>query len=199
MKNVLKHSKKGILMVIMCTAMLSFANEVSFFNIKNETSSTSLVLTRLKAGNLLSIKDSHGVIVHKEVIQATGNFSSKFDLTLLPNGAYKFEVDKGLVISSIPFTVKSGLVLFSKEEEQIIYKPHTRVEGNVVYISKLALNGEPLKIHIYAVATGYEGLLYSETIENTTNIERIYRLNGLEDGSHKIVFETEGREFIEHL
>lgn len=199
MKNVLKHSKKGILMVIMCTAMLGFANEVPFFNIKNETSSTSLILKRAKVGNLLSIKDSNGVILHKEVIQTTGEYSSNFDLTLLPNGAYKFEVDKGLIISSIPFSVKSGLVLFEKEKEAIIYKPHTRIEGDVVYISKLALDGAPLKIHIYSTAAGREGLLFSETIESTTNIQRIYRLKGLEEGSHKIVFLTEGREFVKHI
>ncbi|MDO6759831.1 hypothetical protein Q4566_06420 [Tamlana sp. 2_MG-2023] len=199
MKNVLKHSKKGILMVIMMTTLLSFANEVSSFKAENETNRTSLTFNYVKAGNLLSIKDSNGVILHKEVIQTTGIFSTGFDLTMLPNGAYMFEVDKGLEISVIPFSVKSGLVLFDKEKEEIIYKPHTRVEGSIVYINKLALDGEPLKIHIYSTAPGSEGLLFSETIENTTNIQRVYRLKGLESGSHKIVFHSEGREYVKHI
>ncbi|KAB1066868.1 hypothetical protein F6U93_13525 [Tamlana haliotis] len=199
MKNVLKNSKKGFLMVIMMTTLLSFANEVSSFNIKNETTRTALGLDYVKPGNLLSIKDSNGVILHKEVIQATGIFSTGFDLTMLPDGTYSFEVDKGLEISMIPFSVKSGLVLFEKEKEAIIHKPHTRVEGNVVYVNKLALEEQMLKIYIYSTAFDEETLLHSETIENTTNIQKVYRLKGLEDGSHKIVFHTDGREYVKHI
>ena len=59
MKNVIKHSKKGILMVSMLATLLSFANEeVPFYSIKNEANRTALTLNNVKEGDLLFIKDN---------------------------------------------------------------------------------------------------------------------------------------------
>lgn len=199
MKNVFKNTKKGILMVTMFATLLSFANDASLFNIKNDAKRTSLTLSNVKKGNLLSVKDINGVILFKEYIQEAGTYTKGFDLTALPNGAYIFELDKDLEINTIPFTVKHNIVLFEKEKEKTIFKPMVRVEGDKAYVSKLALYDEPLEIKIYF--EGFDGLelMYSETIENTKTIERVYKLDGLNEGSYKIVFNTEGRQFIKNI
>lgn len=199
MKNVIRHSKKGILMVTMFATLLSFANEVSFFTIKNDAERTSLTLKNVKKGNLLSIKDNNGMILYKELIQKTGIYTKGFDLTALPDGSYIFEIDQDLEIKTIPFSVKSSIVLFNKEEEKSIFKPAIRVDSNLVYITKLALNGEPLKIDIYFSDTGYSELMYSEKIENVKCIERTYKLTGLEAGSYKIVFQFEDRKLTKYI
>ena len=54
MKNAIKYSKKGIVMVTLFTTLLSFANENSFFNIKNDAKKTALTLKSVKEGNQLS-------------------------------------------------------------------------------------------------------------------------------------------------
>ena len=199
MKNTIKNTKKGILMVTMFATLLSFANDASLFNIKNDAERTALTLYNVKQGNLLSVKDINGVILFKEYIQESGTYTKGFDLTALPNGAYIFELDKDLEINTIPFTVKSNIVLFEKENEKTIFKPMVRVEGDKVYVSKLALNEEPLEIKIYFEGLNGSELMFTETIENTKIIERIYRLDGLNTGSYKIVFYTEGREFIKTI
>lgn len=198
MKNVIKHSKKGILMVTMFATLLSFANDATLFNIKNEAKRTALTLTNVKQGNLLSIKDNNGVILYKELIQKSGIYTKGFDLTALPNGAYTFELDKDLEISSIPFTVSSNVVVFDKEKEKTIFKPYIRVKNGLVYISKLALKKEPLKIEIYFSSFDSsisESLLF-ETIVGKKTINRIYKLEGLNLGSYKIVLHSEGRKFV---
>ena len=199
MKNVIKHSKKVILMVTMLATLLSFANDASLFNIKNDAKRTSLTLYNVKEGNLLSIKDNNGIILYKELIQESGTYTKGFDLTALPNGAYVFELNKDLEINSIPFTVKSKVVVFDKENEKTIFKPFTRIENNLVYISKLAINEEPLKIEVYFTGLDGSELLFSETIENTQNIKRIYKIEGLEEHTCKIVFYSEGRQFIKYI
>jgi len=199
MKKVIKHSKKGILLVTLFATLLSFANEASLFNIKNDAKRTSLTLKNVKEGNLLSVKDINGVILYKEYIQESGTYTKGFDLTALPNGAYIFELDKDLEINTIPFTVKSNIVLFEKEKEETIFKPFTRVKDNVVYVSKLSLNEEPLEIEIYFKGFNGSELIFTETIENTKTIEKIYKLDGLEFGSYKLVFHTEGRRFIKNI
>ncbi|MGB5420167.1 hypothetical protein [Algibacter sp.] len=195
MKNTIRNTKKGILMVTMFATMLSFANDASLFNIKNDAKRTALTLYNVKKGNLLSIKDMNGVILFKEYLQVTGKYTKGFDLTELPNGAYMFELVKDLEINSVPFTVTSNIVVFEKEKEKTIYKPLVRVKGDLVYITKLSLDEAPLKIDIYFTGYGESELVFSESLKDTKTIERIYKLDGLKFGEYKIVFNTEGRQF----
>jgi hypothetical protein len=203
MKNVIKNTKKGILMVSMFATLLSFANEAPFYTIKKDAERTSLTLNDVKQGNLLSIKDENGIIVYKELIEKSGMYTKEFDLTTLPDGAYIFELDKDLEINTIPFTVNSNEVTFKKELEKTIFKPYARVKGDVVYVTKLALNEEPLKVDIYF--TSFDGfsskseLTYSENIQNTKLINRVYRLASLDKGNYKIVFKTDGRVFTKQI
>lgn len=199
MKNVIKNSKKGILMVTMFATLLSFANDNSFFTIKNDVKKTSLTLKNVKVGNLLSIIDDNGVILYKELIQKTGIYTKGFDLTSLPNGKYVFELDKDLEIDTIPFRVTSNTVDFNKETGKTIFKPYFKVNEDVLFISKLSLNEAPLKVDIYFENSGSTELMHSEKIENTKDIQRAFKLTGLEEGSYKVVLYSEGRTFVKYI
>ncbi|OYX25550.1 MAG: hypothetical protein B7Z06_07080 [Flavobacteriales bacterium 32-35-8] len=200
MKKVIKNTKKGILMVVMLAASLSFAKEgTPFFSIKNESERTSLTLALVKKGNQLSIKDDNGIVLYKELIQKTGIYTKGFDLTALPNGNYIFELDSDVEIKTIPFTVESNTVVFDKDMEKSIFKPVTRVKGNLVFVSQLTLNNEPLKIDIYLEKSGNSELMLSETITNSKCIERVYKLTHSGIGNYTIVYNTEGREFVKHI
>jgi hypothetical protein len=202
MKNVIKNSKKGILMVTLFVTVLSFANDNSFFTIKNDVKKTSLTLKNVKVGNLLSIIDDNGVILYKELIQKTGIYTKGFDLTSLPDGEYVFELDKDLEIDTIPFRVTSSNVVFNKENSKTIFKPYFKVKEDVLFISKLSLNDAPLKVDIYFVNSKNSGsteLMYSEKIENTKDIQQAFKLTGLEKGSYKVVLYSEGRTFVKYI
>lgn len=187
-------------MAIMMTALLSFANEkASFVNIKNDAGRTSVTFINAKAGNLLSIKDENGIVLYKESIQKTGVYTKGFDLTSLPDGEYLFELDKDVEISTIPFTVKAKEVTFKKELEKTLFKPIARVKGNLVYITRLTLNKAPMDVEVYSENNGNYELIHKETFKNTENIERLYRLSGLNKVDYKIVFKTEGRVFTETI
>ncbi|WP_405294096.1 hypothetical protein [Algibacter sp. Ld11] len=199
MKNVIKHLRKGILMVTIFATISSFANEVS---IKNEADKTSLTLTDVKKGNLLSIKDENGIVLYKEFIQKSGSYTKGFDLTELPDGDYLFEVDKDVEISTIPFTVGANGVTFDKAEEKVIYKPVTRVVGDLLYVTKLSLDETPLEIDIYYESdTAHNGLesVYSEKVENSKIIERVYKLSDLKEGKFEVVCHSEGRTFTKTI
>jgi len=185
-------------MVTMSATMLSFANEVSIIKVKNDADKTSVILTDVKQGNLLSIKDENGIILYKEFIEKSGSYSKGFDLTELPNGSYLFEIDKDVEIDTMPFTVENEVVTFTKEEEKIIYKPVTRVVGDLLYVTKLSLNESPLVIDIFYGNSAVNGTLepvHSETIQDSKVIERVYKLEDFNQGTFEIVCHTEGRTF----
>ena len=189
-------------MVTMFATALSFANEVSPITIKNDAEKTSLTLTDVKQGDLLSLKDENGIVLYKESIKKTGNYTKGFDLTELPNGTYLFELDKDVEISTIPFTVIAGAVTFNKADEKAFYKPVTRLVGDLLYVTKLSLDEAPLKIDIYYDSSNdgnFYAPVHSETIENTKIIERVYKLTNLEHGDFEIVYQSGGRTFTKSI
>ena len=202
MKNVLNNTRKGILMVAMFTTLLSFANEVSVSKAKNEAKRTSLTLKNVKQGNLLSIKDNQGIVLYKELIEKTGSYTKGFDLTDLPNGSYTFEIDKDVEISTIPFKVAAEGVTFNKEAEHIVYKPITKVVGDLLYITKLSLEETPLEINIFFEDNSTASLLeeiYTETVEHSKIIQKVYKLEGLSQGTYEVICNTDGRSFTTYI
>jgi len=185
----------------MLAASLSFANEgTPFFKIANKAKKTALKLTDVKEGNTLSIKDNYGVKLYEEVIKINGLYIKGFDLTALPNGSYHFELDADVHIKMIPFTVEANNISFDSEMSKTIFKPTVRVKGNLVFISKLALDNEPLKINVYYEKENSSDLVMTETIKGDKNIERVYKLtDDLKSGDYRIVFHTNGREFTKFI
>lgn len=201
MKNKTRKTRTGILMVAMLTTLLSFASDVKLFTIKHVAEKTELTLLKVKKGNLLSIKNNNGIVLFKESLKDNDVYKKEFDLTLLPDGAYIFELDKGFTINIIPFNVKTNLVTFNKKKETTIYKPLVRVKDDTVYISKLALNGASLKLEIYFTSFNSDNveLMLSETLKDPEIIKGIYKLSGLGLGTYKIKMYAEGRTFTKYI
>tara|TARA_R110002049_G_scaffold219075_3_gene390810 strand:+ start:1170 stop:1763 length:594 start_codon:yes stop_codon:yes gene_type:complete len=195
MKKAINTIKKSLLAVTVFTATLGNATEISS-TIKEDLKETALTLKNVKKGDLISIKDYSGIVLYKELINFSGTYRKGFDLTALPNGDYFFEVDKDLEVKTIPFTVQSNKVVFNKEAEVITYKPYVRQKEDLVLISKLAPNLEPLNISVYAETNGFYELAYSEKIEGTQTIERVYKLN---KGNYKIIFKSNNKEFTKFI
>lgn len=194
MKTVIK---KSILTAVLLSTLLSNANEGSSFIPKKEKdiAKTMVIINDVRKGQELTIKDDSGLVLYKELIKVTGNYNKAFDLTELPDGDYFFEVDKDLEIKSIPFSVASNKVVFNKAMETIIYKPYVWLKENYIYVNKLALQEEPLKVKIYYS----DELIYSETIKNTKNIGKAYKLLKDVPGHYKVELNSDGRTYYEYF
>jgi hypothetical protein len=101
----------------------------------------------------------------------------------------------------IPFVVASNEVKFKKEKEVTIYKPTLRVVDNKLFVSRLSFEAQPMKIQIYykEVFEGSTSLIFSENIDNTKVIGRIYELSKQKKGDYTVVFKTQGRAFRERI
>lgn len=197
MKNVFNTPKKVILMTAMMAMVMGYASNESTIAIDDKK---AVVTLNVKQGNLLTLKNANGSIIYKEVIEHTGLLKKSFDLSKLPNGDYVIELDKDVEIKIIPFSVEETKVEFNSDEENIVYKPVTRVKENLVYVSKLALNNEKLNVKIYFEkdkwSSEYE-LVHEEKIEDALTLERAFKLP--EDGDYKIIYNTQDRVFTEYI
>lgn len=197
-----KEVKKGILMVMMLSAMLSNATRPATFENKVEIKKSTLSIHNVKQGQQLVIKDYNGIVFYKELIEKSGAYSKGFDLTALPNGEYYFELDRDIEIQVIPFKVYMNKVEFLKEKETKFFKPVIRFKENKVLLSRLSFDNKPLEVKIYYdYDNGYSGyeLLHSEKFKDTRIVERVYALDKTKKGNYKVVVKTEGREFTESI
>ncbi|WP_445954964.1 hypothetical protein [Yeosuana sp.] len=197
MKNRKTTIKKFILSVAMLAAIYSNANDGFSSITNNELSKTTLTLNDVKTGNQLVIKDLNGIVLYKELIKNSGLYSKGFDLTTLPDGNYVFELEKDLEYKSIPFSVNSGKVVFNNNESTSVFKPLVTSKDNYVYLTKLALNKEPMDIKIYYLES--DELIYSEKVKDTQTISKAYKLSLNAKGKYKIVLISDGREYYEYI
>ncbi|WP_445195676.1 hypothetical protein [Tamlana sedimenti] len=193
----MKHTRKGILMVTMMATLVSFANENDKSVVKDDIKKTAVTLTNVKVGDLLTIKDYNGLVLYKESIEASGIYQKGFDLSALPNGDYFFEVDKDMEIKILPFTVKAKKVTFLREKETSVFKPYIKQKDDMLFISKLSLSLEPLKIKIYSDNNSEYEMVYSDVIEDTKTIEKAYKLK--KGGDYKIVLSSNERTYTKFI
>ncbi len=191
-----KEIKNSLLAVVLFSTLMSYAGDFSKTANDKKENITNVSFNNLKQGSVLIIKDENGLLLYKELIEKSGDYSKGFDLTALPNGNYYFELNKDVEIKIIPFQVKSNVVVFSKENEQLIIKPFVEKSGNMVLVSKLALNEKPLKIKIYYQDSS---LVFEETLENKQLINRKYDFSSSEKGAYRMVIFSEGREFTKEF
>lgn len=198
MKKVIK---KGIVLATLICTMVSFANVENLNDDNKRTVKTTLKLKNVKQGQIVTIKDHSGKVFYSESIKGNGTFNKSFDLTLLKSGQYFFEIDKDVTIGVIPFSIKNGEIMVQKELEKTIYKPIVRVKDNLIFVSKLALENEPLSVKIYfknhAKSNADFEEVYSETLEANKTIERVYHYSNTHTGEYKIIFESNKKVFTE--
>jgi len=191
MKNAIKKTKKGILMVALFATVTGFAKDTNAL-IKSDAKKTSLILKNVKQGNVLTLKDAYGIVLFKESIEDNGVYKKGFDLTKLPDGDYVFELEKDLEIKTIPFSVDLNNVSFDTEDEVTYFKPYIKEEEDLVFFTKLNLNRDKITVDIYSNIKGDYKLLHTETFDNVKVIEKVFKL---EKGSYKIVTNSNNKEY----
>lgn len=194
-----KEVKKGILLVTMLAAMISYASRPATLDKKVEIKNTTLSIHNVKQGQQLVIKDYNGIVLYKELIANSGAYHKGFDLTALPNGEYYFELDKDTEVQIIPFKVLMNNVEFLKDKETKFFKPIIRFKDNKVLLSRLSLDYKPLEVKIYYDDYSNKELIHTETFKDTKIVERVYALDKTKKGKYSVVIKTEGRAFTESI
>jgi len=169
-------------------ALISYAN-----NKTNSTKKTTVKVEfkNVKQGHVLNIKNENGITVYKSEVKKSGTFSKLFDLSALENGTYSAELVKDFEIEIKNFEVKNGSVTFFDSTSKKIFKPVIRSEGNLIYISKIEFNDNPLEVDIYF----NDEVILSETLEGNKVLKRTYKLSDSKFGDYRIVINANNRSY----
>ena len=194
MKNLIKRS---LLIVAVLTTIVINAGNIAN-NVEVKVIDSKLIDLKLNNsdGDLkISVFDSYGEVLYSEQFQGSV-FSKKYDIETLPSGDYYFEIEGQTKINVMPFTVTNKGVDFNNTIESTYYKPTVRQEGDLVYISKIALNNEDLEIILYDA--GFN-TLYKEELTGEINFGKTLNLKMLKAGNYKIVMKSDGKVFEQKI
>ena len=188
MKTTIK--KYLVVIVMMLVTSINYANKNTAVKIV-DGKKVRIEFESVKKGHTLSVKDKNGTVIYSQEIENSGTYSKVLDLSKLEKGNYTTELEKDFEIVIKPFTVLDGQVSF--DEEKTIFKPVIRTEDNLVLISKLAFDKQPLKIAIYY----NDEVIFSETVTDEKNLlKRVYKLSKEEKGDYKVIINSNNRSYI---
>jgi len=189
-------NKKSILLVALITTVLSYSSYGKLISEKKTKNVTVVRIENVNKGSTLYIKDSVGFELYKERINKTGLYTKTFDLTNLPDAAYYFQLDKATETRIIPFTVEASIAEFVKAKEFSINKPEVEVIDDRVYISSVSVDQQLWEIRVYFEN---DDLAFSEKLDKTQTMKRVYDFSSSKKGNYTIVFSTKERKFEEGI
>jgi hypothetical protein len=187
---------KTILVVaLMFGTLISYADDKIKNSNATEASKVKVEFNYVKEGQSLVIKNKDAVTIYKQAIKTSGFYSQTFDLTNLEDGIYTTEIEKDFESIVKKIKVKNGFVTYLSEKSNKVYKPIIRKEGDLLIVSKIEFNKEPLKITLY-----YKGqIILSDKIEGTDVLNGVYKLSENEIGDYKVVINTGNRTYTKYF
>ena len=182
--------KNLIIVALMFGTLIGYATEGKNTIDLKAKKTVKVEFNNVKKGQTLTIKDNTGLVVYNNKIKSTGDYSKTFDFSALNEGTYTAELNKDFEIIVKHFNVKNGLVTFLNDNEKV-FKPVVRNEGNLIYLSKLAFNKQPLNVVIF-----YNNqAILSEKIEGKKLLNRIYKLSEHKAGNYTVVINSDDRTY----
>ena len=175
------------------TILVSLANYATENNISTpiDGKKVKVEFIAVRKGQVLSIKNANSVIMYSDVIEMAGNYARTFDLTGLENGKYRIELEKNFETIIKPFLVENRLVTFLPEENKTIFKPVIRTQDNLLLISKISLENQPVKITLYYK----DEVIYTETAKDAKILNRALRLLKNKKGNYTVAISADNKNY----
>ena len=182
--------KKYLVAFIFLLSLVSYATEKNI-STTIDGKKVKVEFTAVRKGQVLSIKNANNIVMYSDVIEMAGNYTRTFDLTNLENGKYTAELEKDFETIIKPFLVANGLVTFTPEENKTIFKPVIRIQDNLLLISKISLEDQPVKITLYYK----DAVIYTETSKDTKVLNRALRLLKNKKGNYTVAINADNKNY----
>lgn len=188
--------KKSLLVVAVLTTMVINATNTN--NVVVNVIDVKVIDLKLNNsdGELqISVIDTYGEVLHVE--EFVGSFfSKKYDLNTLPEGDYYFEIEGQTKINLMHFNISKNGIEFKNVVDSVYYKPTVRQDGDLFFITKVALEEESLVITLLDKNLN---TLYKEELSNNVNLGKTLNLTKLEAGTYNLLLKSGGKTFVQKI
>jgi len=194
MKNLIK--KSLLIIVVLTTIVMTGKGLENGVNLKLVDAKTVNLTLQNRDGDLqIRVKDNQGHILSSENFEGIV-FSKKYDLTTLPQGDYFFEIEGHTKIKLMPFKVSLKSVEFDNKIETVYLKPTVRRDEDLLFISKVSFNNEPLTIILY---DENDSALFNEELKGDVTLGETLNISKLNNGNYRLVMLSGDKVFIENI
>lgn len=139
----------------------------------------------------LSIYATNGDLVYyKQSAEVSNNYQKVFDFKNLETGNYTMKLRVNDTRLSKNFEVQAKGIIVD-EASELRFDPYFDYANNVLKLSYLNFDGEPMKIKFYN-----EGdLIYQSSLGKNFDVQAGYDLTSLESGKYDVVLTSRNNEF----
>ncbi len=187
--------KRLVVVLFLLGTIFNYANDKESNMELMDAKKVRILFKNVTQGNFLIIKDTNDAELYTENIESSGDFSKVFDISAFVDGNYVVELHRDYKIVVKPFEVKLGKVVFHKTEEETIFKPIVRNENNLLLISKLSFDEEPLEIKIYYK----DMLIHREVVKSDAIINKVYKLDTQKKGDYTVSLYNNDRNYLKEF
>lgn len=126
---MIKLIKNGLLSVALLATVAANASKIVAAKTA-DSKVLNITLTEITKGEVLSIKDSNGILLYTESLQKGALYSKKFDFNTLPNGLYFLEDKENKKIKVTPILVNKDEASFLSNASETYEAPEIKIDGN---------------------------------------------------------------------
>ncbi|MGV6846719.1 MAG: hypothetical protein ACWA42_11395 [Lutibacter sp.] len=137
--------------------------------------------------------DQSGTVLFKDIFKGV-DYSKNYDFSTLPSGIYQIKLVGQTRNTFIPLNVYKNKLVLGKSKIQL--KPTVRIDRNKVFITHLALKGEPIEI----IINDFNAVnIYREKLQGQRDLGRILDFSKLPNGLYNVKVKTEGNTFEKEI
>ena len=179
-----------VLLVLLGSNAFAIDPVVTFTGVKKITVNLNNVNEKIS----INFRDTKGISLYSEDIKkSTQKFSKTFDVSDLPDGLYKVEIEDGIKISSYSFSVISNKILSGVVKKDEIFKPVFAERGKKVYVSKYNPQNTELKV---TILDSNSQELYSENFKGKESLGKIYDFSKIQ-GDYTILVSCDDKTYTQ--
>jgi len=178
MKNVFKRSLAVVVLSIATLASVSakdFYMEVK----KVDDRTVDLVIEKSNQPVDVSFVDANGIILYSYAYKTLPTSVKRYNFKDLPNGTYYFTVESETKIERIPVVVTKTETIINSDKKEVTFKPHFRVDGDIVSIN--LLNMDESEVDIKVVDQSSNSLVHQEVLQGKKSIGKRFDFSSVND------------------
>lgn len=141
----------------------------------------------------LKLTDESGFVLYKESFEGSSGYHKVFNVSSLPAGDYRLELEYLTSIQILPMKITSGQIVLNNERMIELFKPVVRQEKSTVSVSMLNKQLSPLKIKIY---DDLSQLVYNDQLDEGLLLGKQYDLSRMDPGVYSISLTSKERTYL---
>ena len=178
MKNVLKRSLAVVVLSI--ATLASISSKEFYMEVKKVDDRTvDLIIEKTSQPVDISFVDAAGMVLYKYSYKELPTSIKRYNFKDLPKGTYYFKVESATRIETIPVVVTQSETVISSDKKDIIYKPHFRVDGDVVSVNLLNIDEADVQISIVDQTTN--SMVHQEILQGKKSIGKRFDFSSVND------------------